>query len=95
MEDAVAICLNGTSAVSVSVDLYVIDPTEAPGVSVPEKDGITKREALLINSIVSGRIGEVCSYDLVELNPLRDIEGRTETTACRLLDQLLVSVKSK
>ncbi len=95
MEEAFSICLNGTSAVHVSFDLDVIDPTEAPGVSVPEKDGITKREALLINSIVSGRIGEVCSYDLVELNPLRDIEGRTETTACRLLDQLLVSVKSK
>ena len=94
MGEAFSSCLRGTSAVHVSFDLDVIDPREAPGVSVPETDGITAEEALLINSIVTARIRDVCSYDLVEYNPLRDRDRKTETAAKRLLSQIISAAQS-
>lgn len=91
MDEAFSLSLDGTCAVHVSFDLDVIDPSDAPGVSVPEHDGITKEEALLINSIVAERISDICSYDLVEYNPLRDIESKTADVAQQLLRQIIPS----
>lgn len=95
MEEAFAVCLAGTGKVHVSFDLDVIDPSEAPGVTVPEVCGISSGEALRINSIVAKRISDVCSYDLVELNPSNDIDRKTEQIACTLLKQILEAVQSK
>ena len=93
MEEAFAICLRGTEGVHVSFDLDVIDPEEAPGVTVPETDGISVSDALLINGIVSEHIRDLVSYDLVELNPLNDKEHRTEDTAVQLLDEIITALK--
>ena len=93
MEKALKIAGNGTDAVHISYDLDVIDPLTAPGVSVPASDGISEKEAFEINRTIISHIGEICSYDLVELNPLRDIDHKTENIAVRLVNEILDSVK--
>ena len=95
MEEAFAIAGNNTKGVHISYDLDVIDPTLAPGVSIPEYDGINIEEAMQINSSIIKHIDEVVSYDLVEYNPLRDIERKTEQIAVNLLAQIIKAAEKK
>ena len=93
MKEAFEICLNGTEGVHVSFDLDVIDPQDAPGVTVPECCGISRDEAFEINGIVASHINDLVSYDVVELNPLNDKEHKTEDIAVRLLSQVIEAAK--
>lgn len=95
MEKAFSVCLNGTHAVHVSFDLDCIDPITAPGVSVPVPDGLTEDEAFSANRIVADRIAEVCSYDLVELNPVRDTGNKTLDIASCLLTMIISAAETK
>ena len=79
----------------ISFDIHVIDPNYAPGVSVPEFDGINVEEAMKINEIIIKHIEEITSYDLVEFNPLRDIERKTEQIAVNLLAQIIAAAVRK
>ncbi|WP_051356345.1 arginase [Azorhizobium doebereinerae] len=60
----------------VSFDLDVMDPSLAPGVGTPVPGGLTYREAHLAMEMLhdSGLVG---SLDLVELNPMLDLAGRS------------------
>ena len=79
----------------VSYDLDLIDPKTAPGVSVPETEGINEQEAMDLVAELAKNIDKIVSFDLVELNPLRDLNGRTEDLAVRILDQIEKAVKNK
>ena len=79
----------------VSYDLDLIDPKTAPGVSVPETEGISEQEAMDLVAELTRNIDKIVSFDLVELNPLRDLNGRTEDLAVRILEQNEEAVKSK
>lgn len=79
----------------VSYDLDLIDPKTAPGVSVPETEGISEQEAMDLVAELTRNIDKIVSFDLVELNPLRDLNGRTEDLAVRILDQIVEAVKNK
>ncbi len=79
----------------VSYDLDLIDPKTAPGVSVPETEGISEQEAMDLVAELTRNIDKIVSFDLVELNPLRDLNGRTEDLAVRILDQIMEAVKNK
>ena len=95
MEEAFKIATFKTNGVHISYDLDVIDPEIAPGVSVPEFDGINEEEALKINEFILKRMKDVVSYDLVEFNPLRDIDRKTEQIALNLLAQIISYAKNK
>lgn len=95
MSKAFEIASKKTKGVHVSFDLDVIDPSLAPGVSVPEFDGITVEEAMEINKQVVKHIDKVVSYDLVEYNPLRDLERKTEQIAINLVAQIIKAVEKK
>ena len=95
MEEAFKIATFKTNGVHISYDLDVIDPEIAPGVSVPEFDGINEEEALKINEFILKRMKDVVSYDLVEFNPLRDIDRKTEQIALNLLAQVISYAKNK
>jgi arginase len=72
--------------VYVSVDLDVLDPAFAPGVSHHEPGGLSTRALLdLILSIEAPVVGA----DVVELNPRRDRDGATAMVAARLARELL------
>ncbi len=76
-----------TPRLHVSLDLDVMDPREAPGVGTPVTGGITYREAHLLMEIIAkdGRLG---SADIVEVNPILDIQNRTAEMAVELLASL-------
>jgi len=74
------------SPVYVSVDLDVLDPAFAPGVSHPEPGGLSTREVIGLLQRLRGR---VIGADVVELNPARDPEGLTARVAAKLAKELL------
>jgi len=95
MEEAFKIATFKTNGVHISYDLDIIDPEVAPGVSVPEFDGINEEEALKINEYILKRMKDVVSFDLVEFNPLRDIDRKTEQIALNLLAQIITYARNK
>ena len=95
MNEAFEIATKRTKGVHISFDLDVIDPSLAPGVSVPEFDGLTVEEAMAINKNIVNHFDHVVSYDLVEYNPLRDIDRKTEQIAINLIAQIIKNAEKK
>lgn len=95
VEEAFKIAGNKTNGIHISYDLDLIDPEVAPGVSIPEFDGISEEEAMKINEIIIKHMDEVVSYDLVEFNPLRDQNRKTEQIAVNLLAQIIRAAENK
>ena len=95
VEEAFRIAGDRTKGIHISYDLDLIDPEIAPGVSVPEFDGISEEEAMKINEIVMKHLDQVVSYDLVEFNPLRDENRKTEQIAINLLAQIIRAAENK
>lgn len=95
MDEAFEIAGYKTKGIHISYDLDVIDPDVAPGVSVPEYDGINEDEAMKINNYIINHMNQVLSYDLVEFNPLRDVNRKTEQIALNLLAQVIRAAENK
>lgn len=95
MDEAFKIAGYKTKGIHISYDLDIIDPDVAPGVSVPEFDGINEEEAMKINEYIINHMQSVLSYDLVEFNPLRDVDRKTEQIALNLLAQVIRAVENK
>ena len=95
MKEAFEIVSFKTKGIHVCFDLDVIDPDIAPGVSSPEFDGITEEEAMQINESLIKNMKDILSYDLVEFNPLRDIDRKTEQIALNLLAQIIRAAENK
>ena len=89
MQKAFDIAGYKTRGIHISYDLDVIDPDIAPGVSVPEFDGINKEEAMEICDYIIDNFDKVSSYDIVEFNPLRDENRKTEQIALNILAKTL------
>ncbi len=68
----------------VSLDLDVLDPAFAPGVSHHEPGGLSVRELLELVQALPALEGA----DLVELNPLRDPYGPTAMVGAKLVKEL-------
>ncbi len=94
MEKAFEIAGGRTKSVHISYDLDVLDPKVAPGVSIPELDGINEEEAMKINEVILNHLDQVTSYDLVEFNPLRDKDRKTEQIAVNILAQTIRAVEN-
>ena len=95
MDEAFKIAGYKTKGIHISYDLDIIDPDIAPGVSVPEFDGINEEEAMQINEYIINHMKSVLSYDLVEFNPLRDVDRKTEQIALNLLAQVIRAAENK
>ncbi len=76
----------------VSVDVDVLDPAYAPGVSTPEPLGLTLQE--LLNGLWSLKGREISGFDVVEVCPPYD-NGSTCVSACKVLMDLSVISLSK
>ena len=70
----------------VSIDLDVLDPAFAPGVSHHEPGGMTSRELIKIIQNISVQI---VGADMVEYNPTRDINNMTAMAAYKLFKELV------
>ena len=95
MEEAFKIANFKTKGVHVSYDLDVMDPDVAPGVSIPEFDGLSEEEAMKINECIIKHMKDVLSFDLVEFNPLRDVDRKTEQIALNILAQIIRAAENK
>ena len=95
MDEAFKIAGYKTKGIHVSYDLDVIDPDVAPGVSIPEFDGLSEEEAMGINEYLIKHMDDILSFDLVEFNPLRDIDRKTEQIALNILAQMIRAVENK
>lgn len=95
MNQAFAIAGDKTNGIHISFDLDLLSPEAAPGVSVPEEDGITEEEGMEILNEALKRIDQITSFDLVELNPTRDIERKTEQIAVNILAKTIMTAEKK
>jgi arginase len=73
--------------IHVSLDLDVMDPLDAPGVGTPSQGGLTYREGQLIMEILADT-EKLHSFDIMEINPILDIQNRTAQMAVNLASSL-------
>lgn len=95
IKKAIDIASNNTKGIHISFDIDVIDPEIAKGVSVPAINGITDEEAYQITDEVLKYKDKIKSWDLVEFNPLKDIDKKTEKIAVNILEKIINSIKEK
>jgi formiminoglutamase len=79
--------LAGLDAVHLTVDLDGLPSAVAPGVSAPAARGVALEvvEAVVDDVVASGRLR---LFEVAELCPRLDVDGRTARVAARLIDQV-------
>lgn len=87
---AYSVPITALPKVYISLDLDVVDPAFAPGVSHHEPGGLTSREILLL---IQGLSAPLVGADIVELNPKRDVGGITAMLAAKLTKELLAKMR--
>ena len=83
MKKALARVTDGTDYVHVSFDLDAVDPTVAPGVGTPVKGGLDYREAHMVMELIADS-GRLLALDLVEINPILDVQNQTALLGAEL-----------
>jgi formiminoglutamase len=78
-------------SVMATMDMDLVRQADAPGVSAPNASGITARKWLRIAHEL-GRQPAVSSFDLCEVNPEYDIDGRTVRLAALTVWYFLLGV---
>ena len=81
--------LDLTGSVYLSLDMDVLDPAFAPGVSHPEPGGLSTRDVL---QIIQGINAPLVGADIVEFNPKRDLSGITATAAAKFLKEIAARI---
>ena len=76
------------SNIWVSLDLDAIDRVYAPGAGMPNPAGLTYREIAMIAEYI-GHHCNVVGIDVVEYNPLQDIDGKTAELGIELIAKFL------
>ncbi len=77
-----------------SIDIDVLDPSFAPGVGSPEPNGQSPDN--LINSIkkIIKKARKIVGFDIVEVNPLVDINDITSSLAAWLIEKILLFIET-
>lgn len=69
-----------------SIDIDCIDPEQAPGTGYIEKNGLKKKEFFdMIENIKTSNKKEIKMVDMVEVNPLKDIDDKTSRLAAEII----------
>lgn len=80
------VCATLEGPVYLSLDLDVLDPAFAPGISHQEPGGVSTRDVLdVIQRIDAPLVGA----DIVEYNPTRDLNGVTAMVAAKCLREIV------
>jgi arginase len=80
LEKAIERISRDVDGIYLSLDLDSLDPEHAPGVGTPVPAGLTQREAHLACEMI-GETGKLLGMDIVEVNPILDIQNRTALLA--------------
>jgi arginase len=75
--------------VYISIDVDVLDPAFAPGISHNEPGGMTTRQLLDSLRQIDASTAAVVGADVVEINPSRDINDQTAMVGAKLVRELL------
>ncbi len=79
----------------ISIDIDYIDPAFAPAVGNPEPLGSTPQDTLkALSRIISLKGKSVLGIDLVEVNPLLDINNVTSFLAAKIIQEILFAITS-
>jgi len=73
-----------------SFDMDALDPRHAPGVGTPVPGGLTFREAHLVCEVVA-ETGKLIGMELVEVNPILDLQNQTAILAVEFIRSALGS----
>jgi formiminoglutamase len=84
---ALAAFLELTDRIQLTVDLDALPAAVAPGVSAPAARGLPLEVAEAVVDDVC-RSGKLAVFELAELNPRLDVDGRTAKVAARLVEQV-------
>jgi arginase len=80
LERAIERASQDVDGIYLSLDLDALDPQHAPGVGTPVFAGLAQREAHLACEMIA-ETGKLIGMDLVEVNPILDIQNQTATLA--------------
>jgi arginase len=80
VEKAIERVSKDVDGIYLSLDLDALDPQHAPGVGTPVPAGLTQREAHLACEMIA-ETGKLIGMDLVEVNPILDVQNRTAILA--------------
>jgi arginase len=80
VERAIERATGETDGVYLSFDMDALDPLHAPGVGTPVPAGLSQREAHLACELIGGT-GKLVGMDMVEVNPILDVQNRTAILA--------------
>ncbi len=90
VEEAVNVATRDVERLHVSFDMDCLDPNEAPGVGTPVRGGISYREGHAAMEILYSNAGpRLCSFEVVEVNPIFDQHNQTAELACELVASAL------
>ena len=84
MADALKYATDDTDGIAVSLDMDFVDPSDAPGVGTPVRDGVTYREAHLAMEMIADS-DAMASMEIVEINPVIDEHNRTALLGVELI----------
>ena len=92
LEQVVQQLKENNTPVYFTIDLDCLDPSVFPGTGTPEAGGVTFMQLLHAIRLVSET--KIVGADLNELAPMLDQSGVSTATACKVLRELLLSLKN-
>jgi len=90
MEKALAQVSRDIDGIYLSFDMDSLDPRHAPGVGTPVQGGLTYREAHLACELIA-ETGQLIGMDIVEVNPILDVQNQTALLAVEFIKSALGS----
>ena len=93
VQESIDIALNKTNGIHLSIDIDVLDPVIAPGISVGFRDGLTKEQLFEIVDVLMENKDKIKSIDVVEFNPLTDIDNKTLRITVELIERIIEKLK--
>jgi arginase len=90
LEKAIHRVSRDVDGIYLSLDMDALDPRHAPGVGTPVPGGLTYREAHLACEVVA-ETGKLIGMDLVEVNPILDVQNQTAILAVEFIRSALGS----
>lgn len=94
ISESIKIASNNTNGIHISLDIDVLDPKIAPGISTSFDNGLTKEELFEILIEILKYKDKIKSIDIVEFNPLNDQNNKTLKIIIEIL-QIFISNLSK
>src|SRR5919197_1808406 len=88
IEKAIERISHDADGIYLSLDMDALDPRHAPGVGTPVPGGLTVREAHLACEVIA-ETGKLIGMDIVEVNPILDVQNQTALLAVEFIRSAL------